>query len=116
VVLVVLARSAAGLDRRVREFAANRLKCDEQHTALALYVTCLFCQTRMQKGPVMGLFGESRGELRQQRDEALSDRDAVRAERDAVRAERDEMKKKYEPPVKTRKVIPSGFETNRRKH
>jgi hypothetical protein len=57
-----------------------------------------------------------RDEAQQRAEQAEAARAAAEADRAAAQAERDKLKKKYEPPVTKRTVIPSGFESNRRKH
>lgn len=57
------------------------------------------------------------------RDEALEraerleqELDSARAQRDSARADRQELKDRYDPPVTVRRVVSSGFESNRRNH
>ena len=71
----------------------------------------------------MDVFGKRAREVERARDEAIeqaqraeADRDAFEGERDAIKAERDEIERRYNPPVRVRTEIPSGFETGRRRH
>lgn len=51
-----------------------------------------------------------------ERDAAYVARDEAYLSRDAAQARVAELEKKYEPPVRVRYEIPTGFESNRRRH
>ena len=62
------------------------------------------------------MWNSKRREAERERDEAIEAVDRLTAERDRAVADRDELKRKYEPPVTTRRVLPSATESNRRRH
>ena len=62
------------------------------------------------------MWGNKRREAEQQRDAAIDERDAAVRRAERAEAKAAELSHKYEQPVTVRHEIPTGFESNRRRH